>query len=267
MGVSVQPMFPDGGTDAAKVQSIPVSPVDPTSGQTLVYNSTTRQWEPSSGMAPLTGGTFSGNVTLNGTANTAPNQTAASGSSLMTRDLVDARGSYFIWCINQNSNTAKADNAAWLLSPNGYNSASSGMPASVPAEMTKFRVRVSMGFTGNPTADVFPIYVRFMSQVINSSAITESLHGTRIGVTTAYPDTVGGLTGTLVDLAATASGYANSFAFTSDWVTIPAGWQANAAKVGSYGFLNIYVGNKSGGSLTDNYAANHGIYGQIEFRS
>ena len=90
MGVSVQPMFPDGGTDAAKIQSFPVSTVDPASGQVLVYNSTTRQWEPSSAMAPLSGGTFTGNVTLNGTANTAPNQTAASGSSLMTRDLVYA---------------------------------------------------------------------------------------------------------------------------------------------------------------------------------
>jgi hypothetical protein len=35
--------------------------------------------------------TLGGNVTLNGTANLAPNQTAASGSSLMTRDLGDAR--------------------------------------------------------------------------------------------------------------------------------------------------------------------------------
>jgi hypothetical protein len=32
-----------------------------------------------------------GNVTLNGTANLAPNQTAASGSSLLTRDLADDR--------------------------------------------------------------------------------------------------------------------------------------------------------------------------------
>jgi hypothetical protein len=35
--------------------------------------------------------TFSANQTLDGTNNTAPNQTAASGSSLMTRDLGDAR--------------------------------------------------------------------------------------------------------------------------------------------------------------------------------
>jgi hypothetical protein len=35
--------------------------------------------------------TATGNVTMSGTANTAPSQTASSGSSLMTRDLSDAR--------------------------------------------------------------------------------------------------------------------------------------------------------------------------------
>lgn len=46
-----------------------------------------------SGTLPLleTANTFSANQTLDGTNNVAPNQTAASGSSLMTRDLVDAR--------------------------------------------------------------------------------------------------------------------------------------------------------------------------------
>jgi|LakMenE01Jun11ns_1017448.scaffolds.fasta_scaffold9789962_3 hypothetical protein len=46
-----------------------------------------------SGTLPLleTANTFTQNQTLNGTNSTAPNQTAASGSSLMTRDLGDAR--------------------------------------------------------------------------------------------------------------------------------------------------------------------------------
>lgn len=35
--------------------------------------------------------TYTGNQTYNGTSNTAPNQTASSGSSLMTRDLTDVR--------------------------------------------------------------------------------------------------------------------------------------------------------------------------------
>jgi hypothetical protein len=42
-------------------------------------------------VVPDSGGTFSGNVTFDGTANTAPNQTAAFGDYLMTRDLSDAR--------------------------------------------------------------------------------------------------------------------------------------------------------------------------------
>ena len=50
-------MFPDSGTDAAKIQNFPVSTVDPASGQTLVYNSVTKQWEPTTPSAtgvPLT---------------------------------------------------------------------------------------------------------------------------------------------------------------------------------------------------------------------
>ena len=50
-------MFPDSGTDAAKIQNFPVSTVDPASGQTLVYNSVTKQWEPTTPAAtgvPLT---------------------------------------------------------------------------------------------------------------------------------------------------------------------------------------------------------------------
>jgi hypothetical protein len=44
-------------------------------------------------------GTFTatGNATLNGVGNTAPSQTASSGSSLMTRDLSDARYSFSRW--------------------------------------------------------------------------------------------------------------------------------------------------------------------------
>jgi hypothetical protein len=41
--------------------------------------------------------TVSGNATLNGVGNTAPSQTASSGSSLMTRELSDARYSFSRW--------------------------------------------------------------------------------------------------------------------------------------------------------------------------
>jgi hypothetical protein len=43
------------------------------------------------GISTSTANTFTADQTFSGTANTAPNQTAASGSSLMTRDLGDAR--------------------------------------------------------------------------------------------------------------------------------------------------------------------------------
>ena len=46
MPSQIIPMFPDSGTDAAKIQNFPVSVVDPVDGQTLVYNSVTKQWEP-----------------------------------------------------------------------------------------------------------------------------------------------------------------------------------------------------------------------------
>jgi len=90
MAGQIIPLYPDSGTDAARVQGIPVSVVDPTTGQILQYDLATRQYVPVDYVGKA-GGTFTGNVTLNGTANAAPNQTAASGSSLMTRDLVDAR--------------------------------------------------------------------------------------------------------------------------------------------------------------------------------
>lgn len=45
----------------------------------------------STGASTSTANTWTANQTFSGTANTAPSQTAASGSSLMTRDLVDAR--------------------------------------------------------------------------------------------------------------------------------------------------------------------------------
>ena len=45
------PLFPDAGGDTSKVQGIPVSTVDPTNGQILVYNSATAQYEPQTGAA------------------------------------------------------------------------------------------------------------------------------------------------------------------------------------------------------------------------
>jgi hypothetical protein len=55
--------------------------------------------------------TATGNVTMSGTANTAPNQTAASGSSVMTRDLGDARyGRRFIRVLTNSVSAFSATN-------------------------------------------------------------------------------------------------------------------------------------------------------------
>jgi hypothetical protein len=70
--------------------------------------------------------TFSANQTLNGTNNVAPNQTAASGSSIMTRDLGDARygGQNFVAMVSgvtmtQNNTTLEDIAGASLVLPTG----------------------------------------------------------------------------------------------------------------------------------------------------
>ncbi len=57
-------MFPESGNDAAKAQGIPISTVDPTNGQVLVYNSTTRQYEPGAVTPSAASETVSGIVEL-----------------------------------------------------------------------------------------------------------------------------------------------------------------------------------------------------------
>jgi hypothetical protein len=65
--------------------------------------------------------TFTQNQTLNGTNNVAPNQTAASGSSIMTRDLVDAR------CLNLlRTSYLNFNSATSLTASGGASSASRG---------------------------------------------------------------------------------------------------------------------------------------------
>ena len=139
MGGQIIPLYPDSGTDAARVQGIPVSVVDPTSGQILEYDSTTRQYVPKDYVAKA-GGTFAGNVTLNGTANTAPNQTAASGSSLMTRDLGDARYGIDGNMVAMTGGRSAANKQAWerlvsTLSGNGT-AATLTLTANLPADPT-----------------------------------------------------------------------------------------------------------------------------------
>jgi hypothetical protein len=55
--------------------------------------------------------TFTQNQTLDGTNNVAPNQTAASGSSIMTRDLVDARVGQFFRAFSISDESVSNSNA------------------------------------------------------------------------------------------------------------------------------------------------------------
>lgn len=55
--------------------------------------------------------TFTGNVTMNGTSNTAPNQTAASSSSIMTRGLGDTRYGGLKYTAYKSSSTTRVSDA------------------------------------------------------------------------------------------------------------------------------------------------------------
>ena len=61
---------------------------------------------PSTGASTSTANNWSANQTFSGTANTAPNQTAASGSSLITRDLMFSAQNYFAYNASNVTTTA-----------------------------------------------------------------------------------------------------------------------------------------------------------------
>jgi len=61
---------------------------------------------PSTGASTSTPNNWLANQTFSGTANTAPNQTAASGSSLITRDLMFSTQNYFSYNVSSVTTTA-----------------------------------------------------------------------------------------------------------------------------------------------------------------
>jgi hypothetical protein len=90
----------------------------PNQSATLLSTSATNatlQGGPSQLDSPTFAGlTATGNVTMSGTANTAPNQTAASGASIMTRDLVDQR---------ETDRMISAPRMVWLTTFTGWSTA------------------------------------------------------------------------------------------------------------------------------------------------
>jgi hypothetical protein len=136
-----------GSSDATKKVAFEVD--------TLVDTATTRTLTVpnASGTLPLleTANTYTQNQTLDGTNNTAPNQTAASGSSVMTRDLTDDAifRRWNRWAIYENFNfktaelttiggtaspsstTGNADIPAWSYRPNNVVDAANNYQALV----------------------------------------------------------------------------------------------------------------------------------------
>jgi hypothetical protein len=209
--------------------------------------------------------TFSANQTLDGTNNTAPNQTAASGSSIMTRDLVDARASLVFWLQQIGNATSVNNGAARYLGPARQHSFSSSIGIAVPSDYKKFRIVWWGAWTTAPTAASFPTFTKFHNPATLSNVPVETDHGAQFGQT-AYPNTATGLAGTLTLVGTFTIGTLHHvYRYVSDTITIPAGWQTNAAANNGYECLGFFIGNDSGGTLTDGYNANHGFRGYMEF--
>jgi hypothetical protein len=206
--------------------------------------------------------TATGNVTMSGTANTAPNQTAASSSSLLTRSLGDQRYNHILWLTQITDNQSITNGGLKLLGPSRVNSWSVGYGANVPPEFTRFRVILNYGWMANAEATNFAFFVRFNNQSALSSTTQESEH-VSVATATVYPSN--GLTGANTKVGTFGATTNSVFRFASDWVTIPSGWQSNAATNQAYHVIGATIQNNSGVSLTDGFNANHAAVGHIEF--
>jgi hypothetical protein len=108
--------------------------------------------------------------------------------------------------------------------------------------------------------------VRFNNVGLLSTSIQESEHGFVAGVAV-YPTNspTNGLVGTLTRLGVVNT--TNSiYRFTSEYETIPAAWQSNAASNGFFHLLGVALRNNSGASVTDGFSPNHAPVGIVEFR-
>jgi hypothetical protein len=112
----------------------------------------------------------------------------------------------------------------------------------------------------------FQVFVRFNNMGAVTTSPQESEHGLVSG-TAVYPTNspTNGLVGTLTRLGVVNT--TNSiYRFTSEYETIPAAWQSNAASNGFFHLIGVALRNNSGASVTDAYNANHAPVGIVEFR-
>jgi hypothetical protein len=130
-----------------------------------------------SGTLPLleTANTFTQNQTLDGTNNVAPNQTAASGSSVMTRDLVDARAGrvlfYKVSSALSATSTAKVFDSTTLTIPVGTYNVQAQARARYEGSNGgwSFGIERASGNSGTATAIIF--------QTTSQSGLSNSLGG------------------------------------------------------------------------------------------
>jgi hypothetical protein len=171
----------------------------------------------------------SGNVTMNGTVNTAPNQTAASGSSLMTRDLMDVRAPVRMNCNVEAGQTAA--NAAPF-----YGSSSHPATAVIPFVPTKLKVRGVIAFTSTPVAygtGNFTVYAGARNFDVGNLNDTS------------------GNSATLTTTAVTKLAAGDYFLIEAETTSIPAAWSTAVSNYGMLGVtFNSEIINNTGGSLT-----------------
>jgi hypothetical protein len=172
--------------------------------------------------------TFTQNQTLDGTNNVAPNQTAASGSSLITRDLGDARYRVFRVPFSFAGNNARTNGQVF----NVLNYEAGSAVVTVPSFATKVKLSASILFTTDPIAQTFDLSV---------AAYGTGAGGTPLGsATTALTCTPESNNGT------------NSYRFELTMATalaLPSGGATVANRVGFWTLI-LQVVNNSGGSLT-----------------
>jgi hypothetical protein len=176
--------------------------------------------------------TATGNVTMSGTANTAPLQTASSGSSLMTRELSDDRYRLFYVPLVQAVNQTAANGSTWNLRP--FHSADAMF--SVPSWARNVRVYLSTGFTNAPVSNNF-------TAVVTAYAITS----TNASFGTPHSSTTNAFSATSV-FNNGSNLHKFIFGMTNDIALSPVG----IADAESAGFWNILmqVRNDSSASLT-----------------
>ncbi len=179
---------------------------------------------------------FSASQTFSGSANTAPNQTAASGSSLMTRDLT--YNNLPLVCMTVVPRSSVIANGGSLNIPNNVAAPVFLSAFAFPLTHTNFSYQIEVSFQSVPLSfSTSAFSMRFLA--INQSTTGGNMDATLSGLNlTSTPTSVSQINGIAV-------------AMIKGSFTAPAGWISDATAAGSQ-FILIYAQlvNNTGGSLT-----------------